>query len=212
MKRFLPLLFSLLTLHLAAQKPRVSDTWIGFHGSGMVSRIDFDPRVTQDLKTGISAGLVMRHVSEPHIGIQIECNYAEKGWIENRDSLGMYTRNRQNIDIPVLAAFVAGKGKVRAVVTLGPYISYRLTDKDKIELTDNRFAFSYYGSTLDDKWEFGFTGGLALEWHAPVGVIGLRAIYGHSLTNVFLLNTGTFVYSASRNQVIQAGLSYFIHL
>lgn len=212
MNRFLPLLLSLLTLPIAAQKPRLSDTWIGFHGSGGVCRLNFNPRVNQNLKTVMSAGLVLRHVSEPNVGVQLEFNYAEKGWIEDRDSLGIYTRSRQNLDIPVLAAFVAGKNKVRAVVTLGPYISFRLKDTDKIELTDDRYAFSYYGEVLGDKMEFGFTGGIALEWYSPIGVIGIRANYANSLTNVFLLNSDTFIYSTSRYQLITAGLSYYIKL
>jgi hypothetical protein len=212
MNRFLPLLFPLLTLPLAAQKPRLSDTWIGFHGSGGICRVDFNPRVSQNLKTITSAGLILRHVSEPHIGVQLEFNYTEKGWVENRDSLGIYTRTRQNLDIPVLAAFVAGNKKVRAVVTLGPYISFRLKDTDKIELTDSRYAYVYYGQALDDKMEFGFSGGVALEWYSPIGVFGLRATYANSLTNVFLLDSDTFIYSASRFQLVTAGISYFIKL
>jgi hypothetical protein len=206
------LFLALVPLSLAAQKPDVSETYVGLQGSAGFSRVAFDPRVTEDLKPSQSFGLVLRHVSEPHVGVQLEVNYTQKGWIENRDSLGTYTRSRSVADIPVTAAFIAGKGKVRAVVTLGPYVSLRLKDEEKIALTDDRYAFSYYGHALADRWEFGFTGGISLEWHAPVGVFALRATYAHSLTNVFLLSGDAYVYSASRNQVILGGLSYYIQL
>lgn len=206
------LFLALVPLSLAAQKPEISETYVGFQGSAGFSRVVFDPRVTQDLKPATSFGLVIRHVSEPHVGMQLEVNYTEKGWIESRDSLGTYTRSRAVADIPVTASFIAGKRKIRAVLNLGPYVSLRLKDTEKISLTDDRYALPYYGKSLGDRWEFGFTGGVSLEWHSPVGVFGIRATYAHSLTNVFLLSSDTYVYAASRNQVLLAGLSYFIQL
>jgi hypothetical protein len=151
-------------------------------------------------------------MSEPHIGLQLEVNYAGKGWIENLDTIGTYKRTLQAINIPMLAAFIAGSKTVRFAFTLGPYVSYLNGEKETISIAKTQYYKSYYEKPLSGKWEFGFSGGLGIELYTKLGAFGIRASYSHSLTNLFPLNASKFYFNASRSQVLFAGLTYYIKL
>jgi hypothetical protein len=204
--------FLLLTWSLDAQQKFVPSTFLGINAGGGFCSVSFNPKVNEKILIGTSTGLIFRHVSEPHIGIQLEVNYAGRGWIENRDSIGTYKRNLTVLDIPVTAAFVAGSNKLRFALNLGPYVSYLLHERETISIPDTANYQNYYGKRLVNKWEFGFTGGLSVEWYTPLGAFSLRASYYHSLSNLFPLNSNTFYYAGSRTQAINAGLTYFIKL
>jgi len=86
------LLFPMLVLfipNLGAQDQFKSTTYIGISAGASISRVAFSPVVIhQGLVISNSVGLVFRHISEPHIGLQIEVNYTGKGWVENLDTIG----------------------------------------------------------------------------------------------------------------------------
>ena len=213
LKSILPAFFFLMiTLNLDAQQKFVPSTLIGADASVSFCRVSFDPAIAQSLLSNTSLGLVFRHVSEPHIGTQIELNYAGKGWIEARDTIGTYKRNLQVIDMPVTAVFIAGSKKFRFAFTIGPYGSYRLHEKETIHIPDSRYYREYYLKTLESNWEFGFTVGISTELYTAFGVFGARVTYCHSLTNLFPLSSDNYYYSASRSQTLNAGIVYFIEL
>jgi hypothetical protein len=213
LKTKLPVFFLLMfTLNLGAQQNFVTSTYIGANANASFSRVSFDPAINQNWLTTTSFGLIFRHVSEKHIGTQVELNYAGKGWIEDLDTIGTYTRDLQALDFPVTAAFIAGSKKIRFAFTLGPYISYRLHEKETINIADSRYYRAYYLKPLESKWEFGFTVGISAEWHTAFGVFGARVAYCHSLTNIFPLSSDNYYYAASRSQTLNAGIIYFIEL
>jgi hypothetical protein len=187
-------------------------TYLGIHAGTNLSRVSFKPVVKQDLLTSTSFGLILRHVSEPHIGLQLEANYAGKGWIEKLDSIGSYKRKLETLDFPMMAVFIAGNKTVRFAFTLGPYVSYLRHEKETINIPNTLDYRAYYKKPLVNNWEFGFIAGLGIELHTKLGAFGIRASYSHSLTNLFPLNISDYYFSGSRNQVINAGISYFIKL
>jgi len=212
-KILLPVFLSaLFTVNLGAQQKFSPSTYIGINGGVGFCSVNFDPSVNQGQLTTPSFGIVFRHVSEKHIGTQLELNYAGSGWIEKRDSAGTYTRSLTGLQMPLMAAFIAGSKRVRFALTLGPCLSYLLDDKETVKIPDSRNYRDYYGKKLESKWDFGFIGGLSAEWHSAIGVFGARVAYRYNLTNTFPLNSDHFYYGASRGQAIQAGLTYFIEL
>ena len=233
MLRITPIVFLVLLIHfdLDAQKQFTPATNIGLNVSGSVNRVSFTPVINQKLLSSVSYGLVFRHESEPHIATQFEINYAVKGWIEDRDSIGTYTRELEVIEFPLMAVFVAGSKKLRLAVTVGPYISYLLDEKEEISvalpdnyrgyysilgnnipIVDNPNYQDYYLKPLERKWEFGFTGGVAVELHTKLGAFGIRGTYSNSMTNVFSLNSEDYYYSTSRLQTIRVGITYMVSL
>jgi hypothetical protein len=199
-------------LNLGAQDQFKPSTYFGITAGFNISRVSFTPTIKQKLLTSSSVGLVLRHMSEPHIGLQLELNYGGKGWIENLDSIGTYKRNLQVISIPMLAVFIAGSKTVRFPFTLGPYVSYLKDEKESIAVADTQYYRTYYLKSLPSNWEFGFTIGLGIELYTKIGVFGIKASYSHSLTNLFPLNASQFYFNASRSQVLFAGLTYYIKL
>jgi len=206
------LFFVLITLNLGAQQKFSPSTYIGINAGVSFCSVNFDPSIEQGLLSAPSFGILFRYVSEKHIGTQLELNYAGRGWIEKRDSIGTYTRDVKVLDIPLTAAFIAGSKKTRFAFILGPFISYRLGEKETIMIPDSRYYRDYYLKNLESNWEFGFTGGISAEWHTAIGAFGARAVYSYNLTNIFPLNSNHFYYGASRGQAIHAGLTYFFEL
>ena len=94
---------------LDAQQKFNPSTYIGINASASFCRVGFNPSVSQNMLSAVSAGLIVRHVSEPNIGTQLELNYAGRGWIENRDSLGTYRRNLEVLEIPGHSCFYRRK-------------------------------------------------------------------------------------------------------
>lgn len=198
------LLFSIL---VSAQKSFEPSTFIGFHEGVNLSSVNFKPSRTQKLLMSNQAGIIFRHVSEKSIGFQMEVNYAGKGWKEDTDTTGTYTRKLTTLDVPVNAVFIAGSRLFQVAFNLGPYGSYLLNEKEIIQKDADEME-SYYGVKLESKWEFGFNVGAAIEFHTGIGVFALRGGYSHALTNLFPLNVDDYYFSASRNQVINVGLVY----
>jgi|WetSurMetagenome_2_1015567.scaffolds.fasta_scaffold148048_3 hypothetical protein len=195
--------------HTEAQDTFVPSTLVGVHGGINFSTVGFKPSMKQEMLLSNAFGIVVRHVSEPHIGIQLEANFAGKGWKEVLDTSGSYTRELKTIDIPVTAVFIAGSRLLRFSFALGPYVSYLRKEKEIISVTDADLYKSHYGIKLVNDWEFGFTGGLSVEFHTGIGAFALRGMYSHALTNLFPLNVEDYYFSVSRNQVIHVGLMYF---
>jgi hypothetical protein len=201
----------LCVLNLAAQKQFTPSTYIGITGGGAFSHVGFTPHVNQDMQVASSFGLLFRHVSQPHVGIQIELNYAGRGWIENRDSLGTYSRNLTVLDIPVTAVFIIGSKRLRFAFNLGPDVTYLIHDKEDISIIDAAY-YGYYGKPLSHDWSFGFNGGASLEWYTKFGTFGIRATYCYMLTNYFPLNEDVFYYEESKSQTLNLEASYFIKI
>jgi hypothetical protein len=204
------LLLLSVSLNLAAKDPFKSTTHIGFQGGVNYSRVAFNPSITESLLTSQEYGLVFRHISEPNIGIQLEVNYSGKGWKENLDSVGTYTRKLQTIDVPVMAAFIIGSKLVRFPFTIGSYVSYLRDEKEVIKIPNTADYRDYYTKPLQHKWEFGLIVGLGMEFHTKFGVLGAKASFSHGLTNLFPTNDKVFYNDGSRNQVLNASLCYMI--
>lgn len=209
-------LFAFLTLlcvfSLAAQKSFTPSTYLGITAGGAFNRVGFTPFVKQNMLAANSFGVIFRHVSEPHIGVQVELNYAGRGWIENRDSLGNYTRNLTVLDIPVTAVFIAGSKNLRFAFNLGPDFTCLLHDREKSSVIDPAYNKDYYGIPMAQKWSFGFNGGASVEWYSRFGTFAIRASYCYMLTDYYSLKSDTFYYAESKSQTLNLGVSYFIKL
>jgi hypothetical protein len=205
-------LFLVYALNIAAQKPFTPSTYLGITAGGAFTHVGFTPYVKQNMLADNSFGVMFRHVSEPHIGVQIELNYAGRGWIENRDSLGSYKRNLTVLDIPFTAVFIAGSKNLRFAFNLGPDFTRLLHDRDKISVIDTAYYKGYYGVPMAQKWSFGFNGGASVEWYSGFGTFAIRASYCYMLTNYFSLKSDIFYYEQSKSQTLNLGVSYFIRL
>jgi len=214
LKRFRYLLFiSVLTiLNSYAQDTFSPITGIGISYGQNFGRVSFVPVINQNTFRSSSAGLIFRHESEPNIALQFEVNINRKGWSENRDSIGEYKRTINTLEIPVMAAFIAGRKSLRFSFTIGPYISYRREESEQVSISEISNYRDYYFKPLENRFEFGFTGGLGIELNTAVGMFSLRGSYSHSLSNIFPLNVPEYYYQTSRMRFLHAGIVYMFIL
>lgn len=213
-RRTLILLLSFVPcLFLAAQEKFEPTTHVGIYGGMNFSTMSFKPtyrNVHEEFLPGTAFGVYLRHVSEPHIGTQVEFNYGDIGWKEVIDSVGTYSRKIRALNVPLLASFIAGSTKLSIAFNLGPYVDYRISDTEEIGIQDPLKFRQHYLKPLASKWEFGFAGGVSIEYYTKIGGFALRANYSHALSNVYPLNNATFYFSSSRMMVINGGVGYFV--
>jgi hypothetical protein len=173
----------------------------------------FDPVIHQHANIGYAGGLVFRYISEPKLGLQIEMNYIQRGWREPRGLLGSYERSMEVLEMPFLTHFYIGKqSRMRLQFTLGPYISYILSDTEKILVNDTSFYRDYYGMPYSQKVEMGFLGGISAALRTKAGIFEIQGNYSYCLTNLFKPGDEEFDFLITRPQTIFLSLRYLVRI
>ncbi|MBN1158889.1 MAG: PorT family protein [Bacteroidales bacterium] len=197
---------------MIAQNEFNPTTHLGFHAGVNLCRTRFSPSIKQHIFQSGYTGLVFRHITEPQIGLQVELNLGQKGWIENRDTIGEYKRVLHVFEVPATAIFLFGKKRLKLSFAIGPYLSYRRKENEVMNLSDTLYFRDYYLKPLEHKSEFGLVAGLGIEWHHRFGIFLLRGSFSHSLTRLFPLNVPEFYYNDSSMQVVNVSAVYLFHL
>lgn len=96
-----------------------------------------------------SHGLVIIFNNINNAGLQLEVNFAQKGWLEKIDTLegSFFKREINYIEIPAYSHFEIGRRMIRPVVIAGPYIGFKIKDKytqNKFDEQVNREEFNHY--------------------------------------------------------------------
>lgn len=141
-------LLAILTLLLAVSRAEAQGKsafeqkiWIGLHGGVNMSRYSFVPSVPQDMYIGQHAGVSMRYEIERGASAQIEFNYVQTGWKERIDSEGVgYSRGLSYIEMPILTHLYLEQSAIRAFVSIGPFVSFNLSEVNKIEGEETSFT------------------------------------------------------------------------
>jgi hypothetical protein len=204
----------------AQKKDFKFEYYLGAKGGLTFSQVRFYPNVQTEYLQGNTGGLIFRMISEPHIGIQAEINYIEKGWKE-KPFTGQYAEvgyfHRLNyINIPILTHVNLGKKAMRFIINLGPEFGFLLSDTqgftpDAIIPPETEGYKSYYFKPVDTSFDILFTGGLGMEYHLKGGsALSLEARIYYSLPNLY--DTSKYTYQSSQNNGAQVTLSYLFRL
>ncbi|MDD3196530.1 MAG: hypothetical protein PHU68_12155 [Paludibacter sp.] len=59
-----------------------AETFLGVNGGSTLSMVNFLPAVNQSFLMGYHGGIVFRHNTQNHMGLQAELNYMQRGWNE----------------------------------------------------------------------------------------------------------------------------------
>ena len=87
---------------------------IGFNGGATFNSVFFSPSIKQGTHQGLVGGITARYISEKYFamicGLQVECNFSQRGWKEKiEDGTGnTYQRTLNYLEVPFLAR--CGKG------------------------------------------------------------------------------------------------------
>ena len=212
------LLLVLLPMLSAAQDgPFKKEYYIGAKGGMVFSRVKFKPNVEQNFYSGNSMGLVLRMISEPHVGIQVEFNYLQKGWEEKplSGSTQNYFHRINYLDIPILTHANLGNNKYRFTLNLGPTVAILLSDSQGMNPAEPGISafppIAYWGKPIDTRLDFLFVGGIGSEYHfSRYAALALDVRVFYSLTNLY--DSRNYGYDPSQTNGIQATLAYLFRV
>jgi hypothetical protein len=177
---------------------------IGVNGGVDASQVYFSPSVKQIPIFGYFGGIVFKHISEPHKGIQLELNYVQKGWEENLDTTNVYSRRFNYLEYTFMSHFEIGKRNTKLLLNVGPTFSYLLSDSITKYLIDGSTIMSYYDTKIQNKVELGLCLGLGVIQSTNIGDFHLEFRYSQGINNIF---KDGYIFEYSMNQIITARLS-----
>lgn len=182
---------------------------VGLKGGTSLSRYNFTPERPQEITFGYAGGLIFKHLSQPHIGVQLELNLVQKGWTERLDATQTFRRNMNYVEVPFMTHVVLGKRNTRVFANLGPNLAFLLSNRDSIQTVMAGEDFGYYQKEIESPLQFGFSVGVGLIQRSPFGTFQLEGRATQSLTSVF---TNTQRVTSSTNTNIVISLGYLIDL
>lgn len=207
MKKVLIILIVLFSASVVySQNTFVPETNFGIKAGGNISKILFDPVVEQDFQVGFVGGLVFRHISQKHLGIQIEFNFMQSGWSEILESPDTYSRRLNYLQLPFLSHFNFGGARTRIFFNIGPYVSYLLSEQEKMDLFSDEDIKEYYKVDINGNLGYGVSGGIGFSRRFQIGVFQIEGRINQSLTNIFKSDSEPF--SGSLNQSGEIAFSY----
>jgi hypothetical protein len=224
MKRIIALTLALLlTLSAKSQVEQPRQVLeIGVIGGLNLSQMDFQPDIRQKYLMGANGGLFARYTSEKYFGMicaaQLELNFSQRGWTENFDdgTNNGYSRTLNYIELPLLAHLSWGKEKkgFQFFINLGPQISFLIGDSEKSEgiwKAEGRpeSIRAIYGKEIENKFDYGITGGLGIELKTKAGNFFIEGRYYYGLADIFN-NSKLDDFGRSANKTINVRLGYSI--
>ncbi|HBA13066.1 MAG: porin family protein [Bacteroidaceae bacterium] len=229
MKRSL-LVISLFLLTTLPSKAQVGDSRnlfsIGFNGGLGTSSVSFIPTIKQDISLGPTAGLTIRHISEKYFflicGLQLECNYATRGWTELIDdgSGNEYTRHLNYVEVPFYAHLGFGREYrgFQGYLNLGPQVSYLINEIQKkggrepwdSSNRPNRVIY-HYNRPIENKLDYGISAGLGVELRTGIGAFGLEGRYYFGLGNIYNITKSDY-FARCANSTISVRATYLISI
>lgn len=200
-------------------RPPFQPEWaFGVNAGQTISRINFNPAVSQASLRQFVGGLSARYLSERHFGLQAELNFSQRGWQEEKDSVPdhRFTKQLTYLELPVMThIYFELHRNARLVFNMGPQISCLLSEKilkeniviDPDYDTIDKNATHYTQST-QTKFDWGIAAGGGLEIRTGIGSFVLEGRYYYGLSDIYR-NTKRDYFSVSSNQVLNVKLSYF---
>ena len=200
MKRLLFSLFLLLPLVLKAQvRLEHPEMYLGVHAGATGSMMNFSPSVSVSpfMAFGATAGVGWRYIAERHFGLQLELNYAQRGWQEKQG----FHRQADYIELPMMTHLYIGK-KVRGYLNIGPQIAYLVARRSWGTATE-----APQHALADNRFDYGFCGSLGMQVLTKSGCYELDARFNYSLGNYFSGRKADY-FSSSNHMNIAITLSW----
>jgi len=203
-----------------------NDFSLGITGGVTMNTMDLQPKIKQSSKVSPMFGLVGRYICEKYFsticGVELELQYQNLGWKEliEDGSENQYTRNLHYLQMPILMQMGWGRERKGAkfIFEAGPQFGYYISGTEDFGGkspwdTSNRpnNIDGQYGKKLDNRLDYGITGGLGLELSTGVGHFLLQGRYYYGLSDCFDNSKGEY-FARSANQTIAVKLTYLFDI
>ena len=198
---------------------------VGAKGGMSLSRINFQPSVSQKLIGGMVLGATVRYIQENHFGLIAELNLEQRGWKENFKPLEGYDFSRQftYLQLPLLTHIYFGSDKARFFFNAGPEIGFMIGEKTSSnfdykqpesieELANSYRKLEQFILPVHRKFDYGISAGLGMEVTiATKHSINLEGRFYYGLNDVFK-NHKTDPFQGSSSMSIMVTLGYNIRI
>jgi len=202
-----------------------SDLAVGVSGGYVMNRMDFSPSIKQDWKPGMTLGLTARYTCERYFtaicAVQAELNYANLGWKENIEpeySTDTYSRDMHYVQLPVFARMAWGRERkgLQFFILAGPQLNFFLAQTEHYSSPFNGLprpnsVNMQYGKDVENRFEYGITGGAGLELSTAIGHFQLEGRYYFGLSDIWS-NSKKDPFGRSANGAIYIRMSYLMDL
>ncbi len=218
------LLAFIMPAMLAAQTHYEGNISVGGKAGLSLSRLNFNPTVTQTWLPGATFGGMFRYVEEKHFGIVAELNVEMRGWKETFENSDYNYQHRLTyIEFPVLTHIYFGSQRVHGFFNAGPEIAYMISDGassnfdyttaadiDYFEYNSRRIE--QYTLPIKSRFDYGIAAGAGMEvFLSDKHSMLLEARFYYGLNDVFS-NHKTDIFSGSNGMSLAVTLGYFFRI
>jgi hypothetical protein len=200
---------------------------IGVNGGYNMNSVRFTPTVKQGQKGGLVGGFTIRYTCEKYFktlcALQAEINYAQLGWKEITKENADYTYERtlNYVQVPLLSRFAWGREErgVQAFFLVGPQVGYCLSESEKrptdwtgfIASRPNEKLTPAYDMKVQNKFDYGITGGLGVELNSKIGHFMVEGRYYYGLGDIYK-NSKKDIFARSDHATIVIKASYLFDI
>lgn len=222
--RHLLLTLTILLVSASAQaqvQDLLSEFWVGAGGGYTMSKASFSPSVRQKNLGGMEMGIAGRYICERYFGMtcgaQVEVNLSQWGWSEFYQDYPdlSYESKQKYVSVPFLAHLAFGKPQgFQFFLHLGPEVGFYLGESHKIDgpwTSYESLVTMQHGKDVENKFDYGITGGAGVEMHFKKNSIQLEGRYYYALSD-FYKNTKKDYFSRSAHNIITVKLTYMYRL
>ena len=171
MKKFFFLAFAALATLQAAAQWRIGANVGGMYNHYVIDKHYFDDYQYKD-RWGVGFGLMGQYDFLDWLGVRAELDFVQKNHQVQRTLREVdYSVTNTYLQLPVMASFSFGGTKLRGFCHVGAYGGYWLNSRmkgvvynntsEKTSDVDQKILFD---SERDQRWDFGFLGGIGMEY------------------------------------------------
>lgn len=207
-------------INASAQLGELRNNWaIGINGGLLMNKVSFSSEVSvkEKMQLAPTVGITARYISEKYFamicGVQVELNYAQKGWKEDpEDKPYSYERKMNYLELPFLVHLAFGKERgAQFFVNAGPQLNFLLSEKEVYGGNWQSLGYQQHGKMAERKFDYGIAGGGGLEVRTKAGNFLLEGRYYFGLGD-FFNNSKKDYFERSAHTNISVRLSYLFDI
>lgn len=207
-------------INASAQLGELRNNWaIGINGGLLMNKVSFSSEVSvkEKMQLAPTVGITARYISEKYFamicGVQVELNYAQKGWKEDpEDKPYSYERKMNYLELPFLVHLAFGKERgAQFFVNAGPQLNFLLSEKEVYGGNWQSLGYQQHGKMAERKFDYGIAGGGGLEVRTKAGNFLLEGRYYFGLGD-FFNNSKKDYFERSAHTNISVRISYLFDI
>ncbi|MDR2473294.1 MAG: PorT family protein [Tannerella sp.] len=186
---------------------------VGASGGMTFSSVVFNPKVPQARLQGLTFGVTGRMTMGEYVGLQLELNYVQEGWLEDYEEFPdlTYSRRLHYLQLPFYTRVQFGGKNVKGFLNAGPQIGYFLNESSENHLngeTPGRVN-NQHDMPVENRFQWGLSGGVGIEIRTGIGYFLLEGRYFYSFGDIYSTKRSDF-FSKASGEVFSGKLTYLI--